>query len=89
MTYEEYCASVARDSFDLGDAGRRLSEAADLLKTGQEYARASLMWEGDDNGPRFSVIPTGDDEAALVIAWKQINNGTTFVVSEHPMPWLR
>lgn len=87
MTYEEFVASVSREN-DLEECARILGDASKLLREGREYAKKNLMWEGDDLGVRFSVIPTGDCEGALVIAWKQSNNGTTFIVCEREIPWL-
>lgn len=49
----------------------------------------STSWEGDfREGPFAFGLPTGDCDAALAVAWKQDNNGTTFVASPFPLPWL-
>jgi hypothetical protein len=51
-----------------------------------------IYWEGDvrssEGGPWWTPIPweTGDWE--YVIAWKQDNNGSTFVASPVQLPWL-
>jgi hypothetical protein len=48
-----------------------------------------LGWEGDfREGPFVSVLPTGDCDCSILIAWKQDNNGTTFVASPYRLPWL-
>lgn len=48
-------------------------------------------WEGDmRSGPFVSALPN-DDPGSLsdfIIAWKQDNNGSTFVASPHELPWL-
>jgi hypothetical protein len=49
-----------------------------------------LNWEGDfqdSKGPRIITLP---DELSpcFAIAWKQHNNGETFVVSQRSLPWL-
>lgn len=47
-------------------------------------------WEGDyrhNDGPGVFWLP--DDTAfTYAFVWKQDNNGTTFVVTPHPLPWL-
>lgn len=47
-------------------------------------------WEGDivGNGkPMIAALPA-DTESELVIGWRQISNGTTFVASPFELPWL-
>ena len=54
----------------------------------QEMA-TKLRWEGDfSHSARVLWLP---DENTFVyrFVWKQANNGTTYVVSPHPLPWLR
>jgi hypothetical protein len=49
-----------------------------------------IGWEGDIRegcGPFVSVLPQPDVDNFL-IAWKQDNNGTTFVASPYRLPWL-
>jgi len=61
---------------------------------GKHFALAKRLareegWEGDfgGNSPRVIFLP---DENTFVygFVWKQSNNGTTFVVSPQPLPWL-
>jgi hypothetical protein len=49
-----------------------------------------LGWEGDcREGPYVTVIPgNGGGPCPFIIAWKQDNNGTTFVASPVALPWL-
>lgn len=51
-----------------------------------------LGWEGDiREGPFVTVIPEdglGGGPSAVVIAWKQNSNGTTFVASPYHLSWL-
>jgi hypothetical protein len=52
---------------------------------------SSMGWEGDfSNGPFISAIPADDGENIpdLLFAWKQSNNGTTFIVSPYALPWM-
>lgn len=47
-------------------------------------------WEGDFKtyaAPRVFFLP-GEGEFEYGFVWKQENNGTTFVVTPHPLPWL-
>lgn len=47
-------------------------------------------WEGDFKayaGARVFFLP-GEVQFDYGFAWKQENNGTTFVVSPHPLTWL-
>lgn len=47
-----------------------------------------IEWEGDfREGPFVAGLPS-IDQSRILIAWKQDNNGTTFVVSPSPLPWL-
>jgi hypothetical protein len=48
-------------------------------------------WEGDiREGPFISGLPSDADEPAgrIMIAWKQDNNGETFIVSPFALSWL-
>lgn len=45
-------------------------------------------WEGDiSEGPFFFFVPS-ELEMKCGYVLKQSNNGSTFVASPHPMPWL-
>jgi hypothetical protein len=47
-----------------------------------------LAWEGDFSwGPGQFAIPT-DTEFTAGYAWKQANNGTTYIASPIKLPWL-
>lgn len=40
-------------------------------------------------GPYVSVLPNPDGFCSeVIIAWKLNNNGTTFIASPFPLPWL-
>ena len=49
-------------------------------------------WEGDiREGPFVSVLPEPPGSYSAVpflIAWKQDNNGTTFIASPYELPWI-
>jgi len=64
------------------DAGAFEKRVNDLLAAAQKLA-LKHGWEGDTiQGPFLSAIPHEDGNADLVLAWKQSNNGTTFIASE-------
>ena len=49
-------------------------------------------WEGDmRDGPYVSALPDLDCTGLcpILIAWKQDNNGTTFIFSPFELPWLK
>jgi hypothetical protein len=49
-----------------------------------------LGWPGDiRQGPFACPLPNGDiDCGEYLIAWKEDNNGTTYVASPYRLPWL-
>ena len=73
-----------------------LPDMLDLIdEVRQVYAEAMEMashvgWEGDYiDGPYVSFLPNpGANETRPVLAWKQRNNGTTFVASTVPLPHM-
>jgi hypothetical protein len=49
-------------------------------------------WEGDirhGSGPFVCPLPDGDCGSEYLIAWKQDNNGSTFIASPFCLPWLK
>jgi hypothetical protein len=50
-----------------------------------------VMWEGDmRDGPYVAGLPDPDAGGwCFVVAWKQDNNGTTFVASHRELEWLK
>src|SRR5262249_1721376 len=69
----------------------------DFWNAAQKLARTQ-GWEGDirgsfgdsDGGPWFAPLPIDDPgSTAFMLCWKQDNNGTTFVASPIPLPWLQ
>lgn len=45
-------------------------------------------WEGDFRGKARVFFLPGENDFHYGFVWKQDNNGTTFVVSPHSLPWL-
>jgi hypothetical protein len=70
-------------------------EIAHRWKRAQQIAR-QIGWEGDIRGGFFSDVggpwvcplPLGDYSNEYLIAWKQDNNGQTFIASPVLLPWL-
>lgn len=49
---------------------------------------AKIGWEGDTTvGPSYFALP-GEAEFEFGYVLKQSNNGSTFVASPYPLPWL-
>jgi hypothetical protein len=70
------------------DAVRRWAQAMQLAR--------QIGWEGDvrggffgPDGPWVCPLPCGDCQNDYLIAWKQDNNGSTFIASPVALPWLR
>jgi hypothetical protein len=47
-------------------------------------------WEGDFSFPArvLWLLEEGSNAFAYAFVWKQDHNGTTYVVSPYPLPWL-
>jgi hypothetical protein len=70
-------------------------EIAHRWAVAQQLAR-QIYWEGDirggffgDNGPWVCPLPLGECSNDYLIAWKQDNNGSTFIASPVELPWLQ
>lgn len=69
---------------------------ANLASYVRQRCRAETMarscgWGGDmREGPYISALPSDCEGGSceVMIAWKQDNNGETFVYSPYPLPWL-
>ena len=81
MAPETLGASPYRDLAAWGpdDVMARLSVAKD--------AATAAGWEGDGQF-HLSMLPMQDVQCEVVVAIKQNNNGTTFIMSPFEMPWL-
>jgi len=71
-----------------------MTDSADDLPsfkaTALSVALTRLEWEGDmREGPFYAGIPTNMDYwPSFMMAWKQDNNGSTFVATPQALPWL-
>jgi hypothetical protein len=61
------------------------------LRAKAERMALKAGWDGDiREGVFVSALPPTDgrDSCPIMLAWKQDNNGETFVYSPWPLPWL-
>jgi hypothetical protein len=84
-TEDEYLAAISQDSYN--GAGWR--KAYDAFKDAALKLAQKAGWEGDmRQGPFIGGLPMDLDDARYCLAWKQDNNGTTFVAAPVELPWL-
>jgi hypothetical protein len=90
VTLGQYFAiSHLQDRYEDLQLSQHFDNVLRLLFRGMECARRYGDWEGDvAHGVFISAVPTEDGECKLMLAWKQSNNGDTYVVSEMALPWL-
>lgn len=94
-TVEEMAKRFAADDAVLGLQGAPEYEPRMLPDFMRHFEMAKEMatevgWEGDWKSyakPRVFFLP-GETNFEYAFAWKQDNNGTTFVISPQPLPWL-
>jgi hypothetical protein len=65
------------------------AEFREFFSRAREIAR-ELGWEGDiSEGPFVSALPDpAQHGSAIMVAWRQSKNGTTFVASPFRIPYL-
>ena len=89
LTEKEYINKVI-DGFDVVNAFVPVVAYVAFRDAGMKLA-LKVGWEGDIRGEvMVSALPpldTGSDDDVMV-AWKQDNNGQTFIVSPFRLPWL-
>lgn len=89
LTYDEYIKIAKSRMSDLNEAA--LAAKISSLRKDAERLAKEIGWEGDFSmGPFYSAIPgtDGNPDSCLLIAWKQPNDGTTFVASPFRLTWL-
>jgi hypothetical protein len=93
-TENEFLAHLAVYCADSGMASGvtdEIGEYTEFRQTAMELAH-DIGWDGDirkgEGGPYVTALPNEDCTVQLVLAWKSDNNGTTFVASPRPLPWL-
>ena len=87
LTFDEFCSQVQKET---EDCEQIIGYTQDKLKEAEEYFRFNSMWEGDiKSGPVIFAIPDPDCASYREgFVWKQHNNGTSFIASPCPIPWL-
>lgn len=76
---------------DEGMNNGEIPELSGMWVEAQAVARKFTHWEGDvRQGPFVLFGPSESGEAMIAtgFAWKQDNNGTTFIVNRFPFPQL-
>lgn len=96
-TVEDVAAQYAKHDAELligddKDEGRLHDNFISELQGAMDAARKE-GWEGDyrgDSRPRVLFLPANEGGTFIhAFAWKQDNNGSTFVISPVPMVWLQ
>lgn len=95
-TEYDYLRGLFAADFENGGRGAYKDAVAAYISLRAKAERMALKagWEGDIRGGDVyvSALPPHDDESGsrcdIMVAWKQDNNGETFVYSPRPLPWL-
>jgi hypothetical protein len=74
----------------VGTPFRSTGQWHELWDRAQHQARKAFDWDGEiREGPFISVLPHPESGGSeIIIAWKQDNSGTTFIVSPFRLPWV-
>lgn len=84
--------NILEDEEALGSSMNSMKEITFKVARAFYLAAKYSNWEGDiREGIYVSAVPDGEesgDTCCLLIAWKQDNNGTTFLYSKKELPWL-
>lgn len=88
LTLDEFFCQVQKEIPD--DLEYIKDRTLNVLKETEEFFRCNSMWEGDVScGPFIFAIPDPDNVSwKTAFFWKQHNNGTSFIASPCPIPWL-
>lgn len=87
-SFEEFIDELEQS---VSDEDEEYRIRAELFLVGAKKLARKNGWEGDiTEGPYVFGIPPNDSEPNFLmgVAWKQGNNGTTFVCSPIPLPHL-
>lgn len=88
-TVDDFAATLARREFS--QPGYGYEGDFEAYKVAFEKAKelaATVGWEGDFRGPAHVFFVPTEGSFKYGFAWKQDNNGDTFVVSPVPLPHL-
>ena len=78
-TYEEYLLT--------SDGRSAIKKLASQVSEARREA-AKIGWEGTDESDMHVFFLPSENEFVFGFAWKQVEDGTTFVVSPYELPWL-
>lgn len=89
MTEKEFKESVMKMYPFVSDSMDAWADYVKFRDKAFELAPA-VNWEGDiREGPYIVGFPYGSGGQRYAIAWKQDNNGETFIASPEIMPWIK
>lgn len=84
----EFINDIVKWFGDLTDITSEINNVSEF-KAAAEIVAKKLGWEGDcREGPYYSGLPC-EGGFNFILAWKQDNNGSTFVFSEVPLSFLQ
>lgn len=92
VTFDEFCAQIRRERHGTYDeADTQIEHAINSLEVTKKFFTCDSSWEGDiAAGPFVFTIPDPDFSSYREgFVWKQDNNGTSFIASPSPLPWLK
>jgi len=79
--YEYYCPNDHSTKFtELFELAMRCARFVSMAEKSH--------WEGDIGDLHFFAVPQPPDRIAIGLVWKQGNNGTTYICSPIPLPWV-
>lgn len=91
LTETQYIAQLRELNKDYGNPDAAIKEYRELKETAFELA-LKAGWEGDvRDEPHVAGLPGAEsqDDGHIMIAWKQDNNGDTFVASPFKLTWFK
>ena len=88
LTEKEYTDRLPEKFAYTGDAEQMLEGFKGFRDAAFGFAKLFFGWDGDIREGPF-VIGVPNDKCEVIVAWKQDNNGTTFIASPHRLPWLK
>jgi hypothetical protein len=90
LTEAQYLDQLAKEEEEGFGSSSSVAKYEELRSQAFDLAKKA-GWEGDiRQGPFIAGLPTDSigADGKIMVAWKQDNNGTTFVVSPIKLPWL-
>jgi hypothetical protein len=86
----EYLAKLCDSEPRPDQRVKALLEYIDLRCKAEHLARSTAGQGHIRCGPYIAALPSdGGSKCPIMIAFKQTNNGTTFIISPYQLPWLK